>query len=76
MFMWYTTWMHNIHDIKSIFSQNVMLKGYLKYKIINYKPTKKMTCVMWALGNDFYLGTPSSLDHVFTDSDSVKSFKI
>jgi len=44
--------MHNIHDIKSICSQNVFIfkmhnqSGYLKYKFKSYKPTKKMTRVM------------------------------
>jgi len=39
--------MHNIHDIKSICTQNVFIskmkceKGYSKYKILSYKPTQK-----------------------------------
>jgi hypothetical protein len=37
--------MHNIHDIKSIYNQNVFISsmqllGYPKYKIQNYKPTQ------------------------------------
>jgi hypothetical protein len=46
--------MHNIYDIKSICSQNVFIskmqgqKGYLKYNFLSYKPTQKMTCVMYS----------------------------
>jgi hypothetical protein len=44
--------MHNIHDIKSIFNQNVFISkmqcemGHLKYTILSYKPMQKMTRVM------------------------------
>jgi len=44
--------MHNIHDIKSIFNQNVFIfkmqceMGHLKYIILSYKPMQKMTHVM------------------------------
>jgi hypothetical protein len=39
--------MHNIHDIKSIFNQNVFISkmqcemGHPKYKILSYKPMQK-----------------------------------
>jgi hypothetical protein len=38
--------MHNIHDIKSIYSQNVfiynvMLNGVFEIQILSYKPTQK-----------------------------------
>jgi hypothetical protein len=39
--------MRNIHDIKSICSQNVFISkmqcymGYLKYKILSYKPMQE-----------------------------------